>query len=319
MHAGLYTESNVFLFSFFDSELYRKMQSMSASPIKTVQWTRGGETVASSAVSRNVLQWEWSKKVMQSQTLLQLLVMMRNWGVCNNSLVKPKLICNQSYTVPAAEKGKQKLIQQLFFKLRCAATAMWESQMCALSVALFFSVSFLVVRTDSLKGRRGRLPSKPKTLAEPSSTIPSVNIIASLVRAHLDSNPTIGKLDYSKVNLTTCTRAPLYQSDQLQLPQYRMEAESRDRDSLQFYTTALTLPTSSSSVPGDSCQPERKGGCRWHPAVLWPADGLFGCDKNLGWNHPGVHRFLHRGPGAAPRICLCWALHSATRIQVGCF
>lgn len=161
---------------------------------------------------------------------------MRNWGICNDSLVKPKLrmtdICNQSYTVPAAEKGKLKLIQQLFFKLLCSATAMWESQMFALSVSLLFSVSFLVVRTDSLKGRRGRLPSKPKTLAEPSSTTPSVNIIASLVRAHLDSNPTIGKLDYSKVNLTTCTRAPLYQSDQLQLPQYRMEAKSLDSEQL---------------------------------------------------------------------------------------
>lgn len=60
--------------------------------------------------------------------------------------------------------------------------------------------SSLVVRTDSLKGRRGRLPSKPKVLTEPSSTVPSVNIVASLVRAHLDSNPTIEKLDYSKVS-----------------------------------------------------------------------------------------------------------------------
>lgn len=70
---------------------------------------------------------------------------------------------------------------------------------------LLFSVSVLVVRTDGLKGRRGRLPSKPKTVAEASSTTPSVNIVASLVRAHLDSNPTIGKLDYSKVNLETCS------------------------------------------------------------------------------------------------------------------
>lgn len=62
-------------------------------------------------------------------------------------------------------------------------------------------VSSLVVRTDSLKGRRGRLPSKPKSLHETSSTVPSVNIVASLVRAHLDSNPTIEKLDYSKVNI----------------------------------------------------------------------------------------------------------------------
>lgn len=60
-------------------------------------------------------------------------------------------------------------------------------------------VSSSVVRTDSLKGRRGRLPSKPKVLPETPSKVPSVNIVASLVRAHLDSNPTIEKLDYSKV------------------------------------------------------------------------------------------------------------------------
>lgn len=67
----------------------------------------------------------------------------------------------------------------------------------------FFSLPFLVVRTDSLKGRRGRLPSKPKSVAEASTTTPSVNIISSLVRSHLDSNPTLEKLDYSKVNLNT--------------------------------------------------------------------------------------------------------------------
>lgn len=33
--------------------------------------------------------------------------------------------------------------------------------------------------------------------------IPSVSIVASLVRAHVDSNPSAGKLDYSKVNLKT--------------------------------------------------------------------------------------------------------------------
>lgn len=73
---------------------------------------------------------------------------------------------------------------------------------------MFFSPFFfshLVVRTDSLKGRRGRLPSKPKILSETSSTAPSVNIITSLVRAHLDSNPTIGKLDYSQVIIQTCS------------------------------------------------------------------------------------------------------------------
>lgn len=52
-----------------------------------------------------------------------------------------------------------------------------------------------VVRTDSLKGRRGRLPSKPK---QPPDASPA-NLLTSLVRAHLDSGPSTAKLDYSKV------------------------------------------------------------------------------------------------------------------------
>lgn len=59
--------------------------------------------------------------------------------------------------------------------------------------------SFPVVRTDSLKGRRGRLPSKPKVIQDMSTTGSSASLIASLVRAHIGSNPGIGKLDYSKV------------------------------------------------------------------------------------------------------------------------
>ncbi|XP_041672200.1 probable nuclear hormone receptor HR38 [Cheilinus undulatus] len=71
-------------------------------------------------------------------------------------------------------------------------------QFCRFQKCLAVGMVKEVVRTDSLKGRRGRLPSKPKTVAEASSTTPSVNIIASLVKAHVDSNPSIGKLDYSK-------------------------------------------------------------------------------------------------------------------------
>lgn len=60
-----------------------------------------------------------------------------------------------------------------------------------LTPALFSAV----VRTDSLKGRRGRLPSKPK---QPPETSPA-HLLTSLVRAHLDSGPSTSKLDYSKV------------------------------------------------------------------------------------------------------------------------
>lgn len=56
-----------------------------------------------------------------------------------------------------------------------------------------------VVRTDSLKGRRGRLPSKPKSPQEPSPPSPPVSLISALVRAHVDSNPAMTSLDYSRV------------------------------------------------------------------------------------------------------------------------
>ncbi|XP_060898739.1 probable nuclear hormone receptor HR38 [Labrus mixtus] len=75
-------------------------------------------------------------------------------------------------------------------------------QFCRFQKCLVVGMVKEVVRTDSLKGRRGRLPSKPKNVAEASSTTPSVNIIASLVRADMDSNPSIGQLDYSKYQET---------------------------------------------------------------------------------------------------------------------
>ncbi|XP_024283322.1 nuclear receptor subfamily 4 group A member 1 [Oncorhynchus tshawytscha] len=75
-------------------------------------------------------------------------------------------------------------------------------QFCRFQKCLVVGMVKEVVRTDSLKGRRGRLPSKPKTVPESASTTPPINIITSLVRAHIDSNPAIGKLDYSKYHET---------------------------------------------------------------------------------------------------------------------
>lgn len=44
-----------------------------------------------------------------------------------------------------------------------------------------------VVRTDGLKGRRGRLPSKPKA---PHDASPNASgLLGALVRAHVESNP----------------------------------------------------------------------------------------------------------------------------------
>jgi len=66
-----------------------------------------------------------------------------------------------------------------------------------------------VVRTDSLKGRRGRLPSKPKDQSgaagrgpAPGPPSPPVSLITALVRAHLDSSPDTQTKDYSMVRIS---------------------------------------------------------------------------------------------------------------------
>ena len=57
-----------------------------------------------------------------------------------------------------------------------------------------------VVRTDSLKGRRGRLPTKPRNQIDVANS-PPVALITALVRAHMDSSPKLENLDYSQVRL----------------------------------------------------------------------------------------------------------------------
>ncbi|XP_031597889.1 nuclear receptor subfamily 4 group A member 1 [Oreochromis aureus] len=71
-------------------------------------------------------------------------------------------------------------------------------QFCRFQKCLAVGMVREVVRTDSLKGRRGRLPSKPKIIPDVTAAVSPVSMIASLVRAHIDSNPSVGTLDYSK-------------------------------------------------------------------------------------------------------------------------
>ncbi|KAM4609852.1 nuclear receptor subfamily 4immunitygroup A member 1 [Polymixia lowei] len=78
-------------------------------------------------------------------------------------------------------------------------------QFCRFQKCLAVGMVKEVVRTDSLKGRRGRLPSKPKVIQDLTTTVSPVSMIASLVRAHIDSNPGIGKLDYSKYQDTVAS------------------------------------------------------------------------------------------------------------------
>ncbi|XP_072305327.1 nuclear receptor subfamily 4immunitygroup A member 1 [Eucyclogobius newberryi] len=78
-------------------------------------------------------------------------------------------------------------------------------QFCRFQKCLVVGMVKEVVRTDSLKGRRGRLPSKPKALPDSPAAPSPVNMIASLVRAHIDSNPCVGNLDHSKYDDSNTT------------------------------------------------------------------------------------------------------------------
>nr|XP_061802534.1 nuclear receptor subfamily 4 group A member 2-like [Nerophis lumbriciformis] len=69
-------------------------------------------------------------------------------------------------------------------------------QYCRFQKCLAVGMVKEVVRTDSLKGRRGRLPSKPK--APPDSTSQLNTLLSSLIKAHVESNPSTSRLDYSK-------------------------------------------------------------------------------------------------------------------------
>lgn len=70
-------------------------------------------------------------------------------------------------------------------------------QFCRFQKCLAVGMVKEVVRTDSLKGRRGRLPSKPKCPQE-SPPSPPISLITSLVRACVDTSPDFAKLDYSQ-------------------------------------------------------------------------------------------------------------------------
>ncbi|XP_028998929.1 nuclear receptor subfamily 4 group A member 2-like [Betta splendens] len=69
-------------------------------------------------------------------------------------------------------------------------------QYCRFQKCLAVGMVKEVVRTDSLKGRRGRLPSKPKPLTD--SSAPVTNLLSALTRAHMESNPQPSRIDYSK-------------------------------------------------------------------------------------------------------------------------
>ncbi|XP_052831265.1 probable nuclear hormone receptor HR38 [Octopus bimaculoides] len=89
-------------------------------------------------------------------------------------------------------------------------------QFCRFQKCLTVGMVKEVVRTDSLKGRRGRLPSKPKSPQE-SPPSPPVSLITALVRAHVDTSPDIPNLDYSKYREPTGTESPTPELERVRL------------------------------------------------------------------------------------------------------
>ncbi|XP_067685643.1 probable nuclear hormone receptor HR38 isoform X1 [Haliotis asinina] len=89
-------------------------------------------------------------------------------------------------------------------------------QFCRFQKCLAVGMVKEVVRTDSLKGRRGRLPSKPKSPQE-SPPSPPVSLITALVRAHVDTCPDIPNLDYSKYKVPTDDESPTPQDDRIRM------------------------------------------------------------------------------------------------------
>lgn len=88
-------------------------------------------------------------------------------------------------------------------------------QFCRFQKCLAVGMVKEVVRTDSLKGRRGRLPSKPKSPQE-SPPSPPVSLITALVRAHVDTTPDLANLDYSHYREPSPIEPAISEADKIQ-------------------------------------------------------------------------------------------------------
>ncbi|XP_013782357.1 nuclear receptor subfamily 4 group A member 1-like [Limulus polyphemus] len=71
-----------------------------------------------------------------------------------------------------------------------------------------------VVRSDDLKGRRGRLPSKHK-IQQKSPSSPPVSFITSLVRAYIDTTPDLASLDHSQCREPSAGENRLTETEQI--------------------------------------------------------------------------------------------------------
>lgn len=88
-------------------------------------------------------------------------------------------------------------------------------QFCRFQKCLAVGMVKEVVRTDSLKGRRGRLPSKPKSPQE-SPPSPPVSLITALVRAHVDTTPDLSSLDYNQYREPSLIEPNISEAEKIQ-------------------------------------------------------------------------------------------------------
>ncbi|XP_013783222.2 nuclear receptor subfamily 4 group A member 2-like [Limulus polyphemus] len=89
-------------------------------------------------------------------------------------------------------------------------------QFCRFQKCLTVGMNKEVVRSHTLKGRRGRLPSSKKVCQE-SPPSPPVTLITSLVRAHVDTSPDIANLNYSKLRDPGSAESMPSEAEQVQL------------------------------------------------------------------------------------------------------
>ncbi|XP_019720789.1 probable nuclear hormone receptor HR38 [Hippocampus comes] len=121
-------------------------------------------------------------------------------------------------------------------------------QFCRFQKCLAVGMVKEVVRTDSLKGRRGRLPSKPKVVQEASPAVSPVSMIASLVRAQIDSNPNEEHLNYSK-------------SEAIDIGANQKEEASDVKEFYDLLTASMEVIRKwAKSIPGfsDFCSPDQE-------------------------------------------------------------
>lgn len=88
-------------------------------------------------------------------------------------------------------------------------------QFCRFQKCLVVGMVKEVVRTDSLKGRRGRLPSKPKSPQE-SPPSPPVSLITALVRAHVDTTPDLASLVYTQYREPSIIEPTISENEKIQ-------------------------------------------------------------------------------------------------------